>query len=77
VGTDVLDALVAETLAIVADLPRLPGEVQYALWSCSGFTPTLEKRAQEERVLLPGTEQIATQNDEPPGLLPGGRLIVE
>ena len=52
VGTDILDALVAKTPAVVADLPRPPGEVRYALWSRSGFTAELTRRAAAEGVLL-------------------------
>ena len=44
VGVDVLDALKAKTPAVLADLPRQSREVQYALWSRSGFTPELTRR---------------------------------
>ena len=52
VGIDVLDALKAKTPAVLADLPRQPREVQYALWSRSGFTPELTRRARSQGVLL-------------------------
>lgn len=52
IGIDILDALVAKTPAVVADLPRPPREVRYALWSRSGFTPELTQRARDQGVLL-------------------------
>lgn len=52
VGTDILDTLISKTPSVAADLPRPPSEVQYALWSRSGFTPTLRQRAREEGILL-------------------------
>ena len=59
VGTDVLDALITKTPAVVADLPRPPKEVRYALWSRSGFTPALTKRTRDEDILLFEPSSIA------------------
>jgi len=52
VGTNVLDDLVGKTGAVQADLGGRPGEVRYALWSRSGFTEAVVRRARQEDVLL-------------------------
>lgn len=58
VGLDVLEHLIARTPAVAADLTRPPTDVRYALWSRSGFTPDLVRRAQAENVLLFTTEDV-------------------
>ncbi len=57
-GLDVLERLVARTDAVAADLERPPREVRYALWTRSGFTPDLERRARAEKVLLFTPEDV-------------------
>jgi AAA+ ATPase superfamily predicted ATPase len=52
VGTDVLDALVAKTAAVLEDIPGRQKRARYALWSRAGFTPDLRERARREKVLL-------------------------
>ncbi len=72
VGVDVLDKLIANTGAVTADIGGYSGTTGYALWSRSGFTPALKKRAGEDDVLLFDLEDLAgsprpTDNDEAAG----------
>ena len=63
VGTNVLDTLIDKTAAVQADLRRSTDEVCYALWSRSGFTPALVRRAENEGVLLFDVQALCA---EPP-----------
>lgn len=56
VGLDILERLVSRSGAVAADLERAPREIRYALWSRSGFTLDLERRARAEGVLLFGSQ---------------------
>jgi AAA+ ATPase superfamily predicted ATPase len=60
VGTNVLEALIGKTAAVQADLKSSADEVSYALWSRSGFTPALERRARDAGVLLLDLEALRT-----------------
>jgi len=51
VGTDVLDSLMARREGIEADLGHKPSTTTFALWSRSGFTPALKRRAAAEGIL--------------------------
>ncbi|HNZ04091.1 MAG TPA: ATP-binding protein [Myxococcota bacterium] len=58
VGTDVLDLLISRRDAVVSDLPQAPRIVTYAIWSRSGFTKEMRRRAASEGVLLFGLGNI-------------------
>lgn len=52
VGVDILDGLIAKRSAFAADLDGEPKDLQFALFSRSGFTPELTERARRDGVLL-------------------------
>jgi hypothetical protein len=58
VGTDILDRLVARAPLVVAELDRPAALIRYALFSRSGFTRGLERRARDEGVLLYGLKDL-------------------
>jgi hypothetical protein len=51
-GTDILEDLAAKAAHVLADVDTKASQVRLALFSRSGFTPDLERRAAEESVLL-------------------------